>query len=389
MATATLAVSVKARTANFERGMKRASRAVSKLRARLASAASSALRFGLGLITLGGIAGFGLVIKNAFKTTDALAKMSTTLGANIANLDALHFAARRFGATTDDVDKSLIRFARAISEVATTGAGEALLTFEALGLSAKDLATKLPFDQIKAFIVSLTTLSTQVEKVDAIAELFGKRGVKLTPLFLAATGTLDKMRDAFRMLGPSITEEGAEKVTDANDAFEDFGTSVSILTRGIAVGLGQSIKDLGNILTGFSSDQDTANLSIGESIAAWSKWAFEVGVAVTVFGVVAKTIFTVVTAVKALTIAIAAGQAFAGPLGIASLVGGALAAQFAVDEIDDIFKKIEEARVRGAGIQDVSNSAKGGGEVVDLLRQQLAQATEMNRKMFSGFAVVR
>ncbi len=388
MATATLAVSVRARTANFERGMKRASAAVARMRAVLRSAARSALRFGAGLLTLGGIAGFGLVIKNAFKTTDALSKMAITLGANIGNLEALQFAARRFGTTTEDLNKSLVIFARRIGEVASTGAGEAKASFDNLGLSAEKLEKKLPFDALKDLAEALQKLPTQARRVDTAAELLGRSGTKLIPLLIGGAAGLDRMRRAFRMLGPTITEEGANKVTDANDAFEDFDTSVSILTRGISIGLGPVIKDLGNTLAGITSQVKGMNESISETVKEWAKWLGKIALAVAAFTIVGKAITVTVTAIKALITAVGSAEIFAGALKIASLVGGAFAAQFAVDEVDSISKKIEKSRIRGAAIQAESNAAFSS-EALELARRTAESVASIDRKTFSGFAVVR
>ena len=196
------------------------------------------------------------------------------------------------------------------------------------------------------------------------------------------------MRKAFRLLGPTITKEGAEKVEDANDAFEDFGTSIALMTQRIAVGLSPAIKDLGNTLTGFSSVVGGMNESISATVKEWAKWIAKIALAVAAFTLVGKAITVTVTAIKALITAVGSAEIFAGALKITSLVGGAFAAQAAVDEVDSFSNKLEKARVRGARIQAESNAATGGSEVLALLRQQLDQVTEINRKTFPGFAVV-
>ena len=139
---ASLGVSVYARTGQFDKAMRRASRTIGKFGASLR-------RFsGYASVIAGG--GLGVLAVKSFEAIDAQAKLSDQLGFQQEKLAGLQHAAQLAGVSTESISKALGLLGKNVVDAAN-GTGEASDSFKALGLDAKELV-RLPvaeqFNQI-------------------------------------------------------------------------------------------------------------------------------------------------------------------------------------------------------------------------------------------------
>jgi hypothetical protein len=219
MATESVSIVIKAfdQTQKALRGIKRAFAGLSKV----------FFSFKTALVAAVGAGGLGLLISNALKSIDVLAKTSSRIGTTTDALSKLQYAGELAGVETNTLNMAMQRFVRRTAEAAD-GTGEAVSAFRKLRIDAEKLQ-KVPLDErMKVLAESFKNLGSEEEKLAVAFKLFDSEGTALINM-LKQTG--DEMDAVFReaeQLGLVLSEETAQGVEDANDAF----TRLRALFRG-------------------------------------------------------------------------------------------------------------------------------------------------------------
>ena len=211
--------------------------AIDKTRQAFASVAGGLRRVGgsianvrTALVGLAAAAG----LREFAQQIDDLAKASSRLGLTVNQIQSLQFAASQTGASSEELEKGLTRFSRAISE-ASTGIGTGLRAFEALGISLTDQAGNLrPTNELLNEVSdSLQQIENPADRVRIAFDLFGRSGVNLVNTLQAGSGELGKLRDEFNAVTIELTGEQAKAVEEANDLFDKLGRTLSSIGQQI------------------------------------------------------------------------------------------------------------------------------------------------------------
>jgi hypothetical protein len=219
MATESVSIVIKAfdQTQKALRGIKRAFAGLSKV----------FFSFKTALVAAVGAGGLGLLISNALKSIDVLAKTSSRIGTTTDALSKLQYAGELAGIETNTLNMAMQRFVRRTAEAAD-GTGEAVSAFRKLRIDAEKLQ-KVPLDErMKVLAESFKNLGSEEEKLAVAFKLFDSEGTALINM-LKQTG--DEMDAVFReaeQLGLVLSEETAQGVEEANNAF----TRLRALFRG-------------------------------------------------------------------------------------------------------------------------------------------------------------
>lgn len=177
------------------------------------------------LLPLGVFVGFATMAKTAAAAADANAKLADRLGATVEGLTALQYAAQTSGSTSEAVDAGLKKMTQTIGD-AVNGSNSARAAFDALGLSAAELA-KMPADQ--AFIKiadQLQKMPTAAQKASAAVDIFGKGGADLLPLLNQGAEGIAKARAEAERMGLIISRVDSAKIELANDAIARVGNTI-------------------------------------------------------------------------------------------------------------------------------------------------------------------
>ena len=215
------------------------------------------------------VASAGLVVAAIFRigqSIDNLAKTAARIGFTANELQSLRYAAQLSGASTQELDKGMQRFARTISE-ANVGLATAQRAFDTLGISVKDQDGNLKgINQLlEEVLQNFNNIESPAERVRVAFELFGRSGEKLTNMLMAGSDGVDQMRQKFEDLTIELTERQTAAVQQANDNLSALGTALSSLTQQI------SAEVLPVLVDGLVNAVSLVSEKISEGLSFWAK----------------------------------------------------------------------------------------------------------------------
>ena len=166
---------------------------------------------------------------------DQQAKTADRLGITTQALGGLQHAANLYGASNEELNKSLQTMQKNLGQLAQTGTGEAKYALDGLGLSVKDLQGLAPEEQFKVIADKLKNVEDQSQKVYLAQSLMGKSGAKMINVMDAGADGITAMMEEADALGMTFTRVDAAKVEMANDALDkaqktthSFGQTLAI-----------------------------------------------------------------------------------------------------------------------------------------------------------------
>lgn len=214
------------------------------------------------------VAGAG--IQRFAEQIDRLAKTSRALGLTVNELQSLQFAAEQTGVSSEELNKSLERFNRNVSE-ASLGTGIAKRSFDDLGVSVTDQNGKLrSTDEILLDVSdALRDVENPADRVRMAFDLFGRSGTKLINTLSAGSDELVGLRNEFNNITIAIDQQTAGLVEIANDrfnriftslasVFNNFGASIIDGMSKAVAGLTMIFYDLGSAIASAFGDEDYA-----------------------------------------------------------------------------------------------------------------------------------
>jgi len=192
------------------------------------------------IVSAVGAGGIGLLIARSLQATDALAKTASRIGTTTEALSKLQYAGELAGIETNTLNMAMQRFVRRTAE-ATKGTGEAVSAFRQLKINAREIQ-QLPLDKrMQKLATAFKELRTEEEKLAVAFKLFDSEG---TAVLNMLSQTESEMADVYReaeRLGLVISQETAQGVEDANDAFTRlralFRGTVTQITAAVAPAL--------------------------------------------------------------------------------------------------------------------------------------------------------
>jgi hypothetical protein len=297
-----ITVKIGAETDGIEQGLKKIQKSLGNLEA---NAKSNASEFGTsftkiaGAVAVGEIAvkAFSAVVDSAFNAArnvvkgfgDALdlggrlSDLSASTGETAGNLLLLERAFDTSGAGAEKVGPAIAKMQKSIQD-ASEGSKEAVDSLGLMGLTAADLAGKLPNEQLKVLAIGITSIEDPTERAAAAMGIFGRSGADLLPLLTNLEGELGEARDTVGSMA-DIMDRRANVFDAVSDRFKiisekvrDFAAGIldkalpaidaitSALSRIDAAAIGQKLADafLGgqDAMKGFQAAVDA--ISIGE-----------------------------------------------------------------------------------------------------------------------------
>lgn len=248
MATALREVFARFRTKFDDRELKRGERTTNNLTASLKRMAGF-IAVGLGVNALRGmISGFR-------EAGDEIDKMSKTIGIGIGALQAWRFAADRSGVETQAFNGSVIRLQRQMLD-ANRGLESAARSFDRLGVKVTDAAGNLrPVEDVLLDMADpLANLESSSERVGILAELMGRQGARMGPLFAEGASGVQDLLSRFEELGGGIGGDAVQASADLTDAMTDMDTAATSLKSEIGVVLLPALQRLAEGFTNLIRD---------------------------------------------------------------------------------------------------------------------------------------
>ena len=191
--------------------------ALSKLSGALRTVAKSA-----GIAAAAGAGIFAFMVKSSMGATDQLAKTARKIGTTTEALSKMRYAADLTGVSSETMDMALQRFTRRTAEAAV-GTGEAKDALKELNINAREML-KLPMEEQMAELASaFEKVENPADRVRLAMKLFDSEGVALVNTLGLGKEALEEMMGEAAALGIVMSQDAAEGVEDANDAFSRLG----------------------------------------------------------------------------------------------------------------------------------------------------------------------
>ena len=220
--------------------------------------ANQALRDLKGLLPTLGItaAVLGLVnlAKNAFKTADAMERMSQKTGLAVETLSILSSAAKKVNLDPERLEKGLIKFAKARDELAG-GNKDIEESFRRLGFSRKEIQGLGDDEMFFRLANRLGKLKDGYQKTAIAQQIFGRGGAELIPVFnrLAEDG-VENTRKKLEEMGLLMTKDFAEAAETARQGMVKLQSQVRGValqfTAGLTPGITQAIDTMNEEVAG-------------------------------------------------------------------------------------------------------------------------------------------
>jgi hypothetical protein len=251
----TLSVNLVAKTATFEKGMRKGRMATSRFKAS-AQALKSVMAKLMGIfVAIQSVRAITGYISSMMQAIDVTAKLSRRLGIVIKDLIVLQHAAQIMGVSQEALNKSLDMFTRRMGEM-STGTGEALRGFELLGMEYEEFIGLDPMAAFKKIADKISTMTDKTIKAAAAYFMFGRAGAQLVNLLEQGSAGIVEFEQIVEKLGITFDKFDAAKVEAANDAITDMKAAVKALGQEITIGLAPALERIANATTGMITEQN-------------------------------------------------------------------------------------------------------------------------------------
>lgn len=175
-----------------------------------------------GIAAAAGAGIFAFMIKSSLSATDNLAKTARKIGTTTEALSKMRYAADLTGVSSTTMDMALQRFTRRTAEAAK-GTGEAKDALKELNINARQML-KLPLEeQMLELSKAFEDVKNPADRVRLAMKLFDSEGVALVNTLGLGEEALKDMMGEAAALGIVMSQDAAEGVEDANDAFSRLG----------------------------------------------------------------------------------------------------------------------------------------------------------------------
>ena len=229
-----LAAILSLNTAQFGRGVQGAVKSTGLLRRSFRRLRSA----GLLVTAMFGAATAGLVafLRPAFSGLDTLAKTAARLGVAAINLRRLQLAGELGGASVKSLNAGLEKMAKNIAE-ASTGTGEAVRTFQALGVDLERLKMLAPDEQFLKLADAIDAAATQGEKVLHVSTLMGRSNLELVNVMQGGSAAIIENTRLMARMGSVYDEAGLKQIEFANDTMTRVKVAFMALRDVVAIGV--------------------------------------------------------------------------------------------------------------------------------------------------------
>jgi len=208
-------------------------------------------KMGTGM-TVAGAAIVGATTKMIGKfveTGDWIDKMSKRTGIGAEALSELAHAADISGAGLNDIEKSVKKMAKSITD-ADSGLTTYQRSFERLGLDWRKIADLSPEEQFTEIGGAIANLKSETEMAATAQEIFGRSGTTLLPLFKEGKEGIRKLREEAHALGVVYDTEMAESAAELKDAQTRLKESFQGVGIALSTSLAPALTEIVDKITG-------------------------------------------------------------------------------------------------------------------------------------------
>jgi len=237
-------------TRSMSKGLNKANRSLKKVIKGLKRGAAVALKFG-GVAVAAGFAAVAVAINRVAGSADNLAKITARLKFPIEEFQEWRFVAEQSGLTTQEFDKSIGTFTKAVGEArAGTGTLITILKKSNPELLKQIKAADSVAGAFGLYLNALRETENQLDKTAIAVAGFGRKGAKFLNITKQSAKEIEKLRKEMKENGVVTKEQAA-----AAEAYNDATNSLKLALSGL----------LNNVILPMLP-------KITETVKAWRAW---------------------------------------------------------------------------------------------------------------------
>jgi len=372
---ASISVAIKANSANFQTGMKKAGKRLDAF-SRKSKKASKVVGNIFKNAAVAGVAGggaFAALAKRTSESADAIGKTADKLGIGIEALQEYRFAAEKAGVASNTFDLALQRFIRRSAEAAQ-GTGEAKDALKSLGIQVKDANGNIrgTEDLLGELGDKFARVQNPADKLRLAFKLFDSEGAALVNLFGQGSKAIDTFREQARKAGFVLSEDLVRAAEKSNDQFKLMGRIFEGRIAKAVIPLTPLFLKLGDQFTNMIGTSE----QLGNKLSFLSNFLKVIGTTTTVVAAVFSTLGKAIGSTAAAMVQFASGN-FTNSFNIIKEGLG--------DSRDTITTALEDIRKTWKeGAQKIADSAPKASEQITsplvLANAQLAKDKERLQK---------
>jgi hypothetical protein len=193
--------------------------------------------------------GIALFANKVAESEDKVKRMADVLDITTESLSRLGFAAEREDISIESLSSNMQRMSRNIADAAD-GVGDASMALSKMGLSAQQLETMLPDEQLRVLADALQNVESQSDKLQLSIKLFGRSGAEMLRFLQDGSEGLDKMAALSDRFGVTVSTSAAVAAEKFTHQMFDMEQAL----KGVALGVGNKLIPIVGDLTAKFTD---------------------------------------------------------------------------------------------------------------------------------------
>lgn len=278
----TLLVKLEGRITDFEKQMSKATAVASTASGKIEgmfTGVSGRVNKALGLIGLGLSASLiTSKARQAIGELGDLADAAQAAGVSAEALQVFRFEAEQAGGSVEDADKALVKFNKAMGDLANTGKGPAVDAMKAIGINVEDAGFKALSTEGKLRIVieRLSGIKDQAQLAGLAGDIFGdKLGPHLLGVLAQGQAGLISTEQQMRELGILMSNDMVKAGDALDDKFKEMTLVLDTVFKKAVIATTQAMVDMFNIFKDISTQTDLTDLNAKLKIATEQTKGFE------------------------------------------------------------------------------------------------------------------
>ena len=215
------------------------------------------------MLAVGAVAAaFVAMGKKAFDALDEIGKTADRTGIAAEKLQALRLGAVESGASVEDLNKSMEKFAKNIGDVLVKGTGEATYALDKMGIRLRDNSGRLKTTDtlLTEVVAGIGKMGSESERASTLMALFGKPGLKLNWVLGKGAEAMDAWTTKAKEMGIIVDAKAIKAVENFNDRFTELKFMLGGLVNQTFAALAPGLE---KIITAFKDWQVEVNTTSG------------------------------------------------------------------------------------------------------------------------------
>ncbi|MEP6827915.1 MAG: hypothetical protein ABJA10_07555 [Aestuariivirga sp.] len=221
------------------------------------------------------------------ESIDQLGKAAQKIGIPVEELSKLQYAAKLADVPFDELQTSIEKFDKGLSQAAATSKGPVAAAFKNMGISIRDSGGNVKDVNVLLgeAAVKFAAHADGANKTALAMGLFGKAGAAMIPLLNEGNKGIKEAGDQLAQFGGVVTKEAAESAKTLADDIKRLGTAFYSVAQQVVIDITPAITKFTSAIVDFLSNGGGA-AKVADVISAALEKMAEIGVQI--YGVLQK-----------------------------------------------------------------------------------------------------